>query len=73
MHTDLTGPIDPVSHGGFRYTICFVDDYSGLILIYLLKNKSDTLKATDKFLADSTPYGNVNRMRMDNGGEFTAN
>ena len=40
-------------------------------MTYLLKCKSDTLQATEKFLADCAPYGNVKCMRSDQGSEFT--
>ena len=33
---------------------------------------SDTVAATEKFLADCAPYGSVKRMRADNGSEFSA-
>ena len=39
--------------------------------MYLLKSKTDTISATEKFLADISPYGTVKRMRSDNGSEFT--
>ena len=39
-------------------------------MIYFLRQKSDTLEATEKFLADAAPYGKVKRLRSDNGGEF---
>ena len=73
VHTDLAGPVDPISKEGFKYTIAFTDDYSGAVFVYFLKNKSDTVEATKKFLADSAPYGNVKRLRSDNGGEFISN
>ena len=43
-----------------------------MIMIYFLQNKSDTLRATEKFLADSSPYGKVKSIRSDNGTEFTS-
>ena len=39
--------------------------------VYFLQNKSDTVKATEKFLADSAPFGDVKCIRSDNGTEFT--
>ena len=39
-------------------------------MIYFLRQKSDTLEATEKFLADAAPYGKIKRLRSDNGGEF---
>ena len=70
VHIDLAGPIDPASREGFRYSIAFTDDYSGAIFVYFLKSKSDTIAATDTFLADTSPHGEVKCIISDNGGEF---
>ena len=70
VHCDLAGPIEPVAKDGFKYALSFVDDFSGTNMIYFLRQKSDTLEATEKFLADAAPYGKVKRLRSDNGGEF---
>ena len=70
VHTDLAGPISPVSKNGFKYCIAFTDDFSGAIFVYFLRNKTDTLLATEKFLADCAPYGQVKCLRSDNGTEF---
>ena len=70
VHADLAGPVDPMAKDGFRYALAFVDDYSGLVMIYFLKHKGDTVNATKRFLADSAPYGIVKRLRTDQGGEF---
>ena len=43
-----------------------------MIMIYFSQNKSDTLRATEKFLADPSPYGKVKSIRSDNGTEFTS-
>ena len=72
VHCDLAGPINVIGKEGFKFAITFVDDYSGIIMVYLLKNKSDTTKATEKFLADTSLYGTVKRFRTDNGTEFTS-
>ena len=70
IHTDLCGPITPVSTEGFRWVISFSCDFSGYVFTYFLKRKSDSVKALEKFLADSAPFGTVKRMRSDGGGEF---
>ena len=70
VHCDLAGPVDPVSIDGYRYSLTFTDDYSGLHMTYFLKQKSDTFEATRKFLADVSPIGTVKCLRSDNGGEF---
>lgn len=40
--------------------------------MYFLKAKSDTTKATERFLADTAPYGSVKCIRSDNGTEYTS-
>jgi len=70
VHCDLAGPVDPVAKDGFRYALVFVDDYSGCTVTYFLKQKSDTVKATKRYLADIAPYGTVKCLRTDNAGEF---
>ena len=42
-----------------------------MIFPYFIKVKSDTTKATEKFIADVAPYGKVKCIRSDNGTEFT--
>ena len=71
VHTDLCGPIEPADKDGYRYAIAFTDDYSGMIFPYFIKAKSDTTKATEKFIADVATYGKVKCIRSDNGTEFT--
>ena len=70
VHSDLAGPITPESKDGHTYAMVFVDDYSGALGVYFLKNKSDAVRATEQFLADTAPYGIVKRLRSDNGGEY---
>ena len=72
VHSDLCGPISPESMEGSKYCINFIDDHSGLISVYFLKNKSDAANATKRFLADMAPFGEVKCIRTDNGGEFTS-
>ena len=73
VHCDLAGPIAPVAKEGFRYALGFIDYYSGILMIYFIQQKGDTLKATEKFLSDCLPYGSVKCIRSDNGTEFTSN
>ena len=48
VHSDLAGPIQPLGKEGYRYVLNFIDVFSGLIMLYFLKHKSDTLLATKK-------------------------
>ena len=70
VYCDLAGPVTPTAREGFKYALSFVDDYTGVNMVYFLKQKSDTTAATEKFLADVAAYGKVKCIRSDNGGEF---
>ena len=72
VHLDLEGPIDPPSEEGYRYVLGCTDDFTGLIIPYFMRNKSDTPQAFEKFLADVRPHGEVKCVRSDEGGEFTS-
>ena len=72
VHSDLTGPIQPLAKYGYKYVINFIDDSSGLTMLYFLKQKSDTLLATTKYLDDIAPYNHVKCLPTDNGMEFTS-
>ena len=63
--------MDPIAKGGFIYALSFVDDYSGVNMVYFQKQKSDTTVATERFLADTAPYCSIKRVRSENGTEFT--
>ena len=52
------------------YLILLIDDYSGLIILYFLKYKSDIFLAIKKYLADIAPYSHVKCLSRDNGTEF---
>ena len=73
VHCDLAGPIDPVARENFRYTVSFVDDFSGLITVYFIKHKGACIDAIKRFISDVSPYGKIKRFRSDNGGEFVSN
>lgn len=57
---------------GFKYAQSFTDDYSGTMMVYFLKSKCDTVQATEKFLADIAPYGEIKCIWSDDGTEFTS-
>lgn len=70
VHTDLAGPIEPESRNGHRFALSITGSYSSAVFVYFIKTKSDTLQATEKFLADTAQYGKIKRIRSDNGGKF---
>ena len=72
VHSDLVGPIQPLAKNGYKFVINFIDDYSGLTMLYFLKHKSDTLLATTKYLADIDTYGHVKFLQTDYIMELTS-
>ncbi|KAH9648407.1 hypothetical protein KPL70_025572 [Citrus sinensis] len=75
IHSDIWGPFQVSSHGGARYFITFIDDFSRKLWVYILKHKSEAL---DKFkewitLVENQIGRKVKRLRTDNGLEYCSN
>ncbi|HEV7735828.1 MAG TPA: DDE-type integrase/transposase/recombinase [Chlamydiales bacterium] len=74
VHSDITGPEDVSSAGGAKYILNFVDDFTSMTWIYLIKTKD---QAPDKFkdrraIVESESEHRVKTLRTDNGGEYTS-
>ncbi|CAH2109147.1 unnamed protein product [Euphydryas editha] len=72
VHSDICGPFNNVSIGGSRYYILFVDDYSRMIYIYFLKNKSAALDCFKiyKTVVENQLNKKIKKLRTDNGKEY---
>ena len=75
VHTYLCGPIGIQSYCGDKYFILFVDDYSRMVTIMYLKDKS---KAFQKFKwnlasVEKEIGKKLKCLRSDRGGEFISN
>ena len=72
VHSDVMGPIKPVSKGGSKYIVTFIDDYSRMVFVYTIKatsevfGKSMILKSQVETQCDSK----IHFIRSDNGGEY---
>lgn len=49
VHSDVYGPLRPISNGGKRYFITFIDDYSRKTWVYILKEKSNAFNVFKSF------------------------
>lgn len=49
VHSDLAGPMENLSYGMVRYMLVFVDDYSNMVFIYFIEQKSQALETFKKF------------------------
>ena len=71
IHFDICGPMSVETPGGSKYVAIFVDDYSGYLMIYPLRNKSDILDAVQDVLVEAAAAGHkVRTLRSDNALEF---
>ena len=72
VHSDLCEFERILTHGGNRYIITFIDDFSKYTTIYLLKNKSDTFEKIQDFLkeVENQFSRKIKRIRSDRGCEY---
>jgi len=72
IHSDLMGPITPVSHEGNRYILTFIDDFTHFTVAYLLKSKSEVFHYFKIYEAMVIAHFNlkINRFWCDNGHEY---
>jgi hypothetical protein len=71
VHTDVLS-INIPSYGGRRYVVTFVDDHSRMV--EALARKSDIFGAFQPFkaAAENESGKHIQRLRSDNGGEYTS-
>ena len=50
IHSDLIGPVQPISIDGMKYILTFIDEFSRKSWIYLLKEKSEKVSTILYFL-----------------------
>lgn len=67
IHTDVCGPIDPVTFSGERYFMSIIDDFSRFTEIRLLKHKSEVSNELKVFLKANPT---VKKIRCDNAKEY---
>lgn len=72
VHSDVWGPITPVSLGGARYAVIFVDDFTRVKKLYFMVRKSELPEKFQQFVAEiARPEDlKVERLRSDCGGEY---
>jgi len=72
VHSDVWGPCPIVSKLGFKYFVSFVDDYSRVTWIYLLKSRSDVFPTFKIFLSEIQNQfkTNIKILRSDNAKEY---
>jgi Integrase core domain len=73
IHFDIWGPCFTNSMNGYRYFIIFIDCFSRVTWVYLMKNKSEVFDCFKYFHRSiQTQYGTIVKvLRSDNGTEYT--
>lgn len=74
VHSDICGLIEVPTVAGNRYFITFIDQYSIMIWVYVIKMKSDVLQIFIRFKAqvERESGRRVTILRTDEGGEYTS-
>ncbi|KYN01654.1 Copia protein [Cyphomyrmex costatus] len=72
IHTDLCGPINPKTWDGKEYFLTFLDDYTHLTIVYLLKSKNEVFEIMKEYVEKVENYWNMKiaKIRCDNGREY---
>jgi transposase InsO family protein len=73
IHYDVWGPYFTNSMNGYRYFVTFIDCFSHVTWVYLMKNKSEVFDCVKDFhMSIQTQYGAVVKvLRSYNGTEYT--
>ena len=63
------------SANGNKYIMTFIDDYTRMCWVYLLKNKSDAFQTFKNFhkWIENDAQSHIGSIRTDNGKEYTSN
>ena len=51
IHSDINGPMRTTSHGGAKYFVTFIDDFSRKTFVYFMKQKGEVLSKFKIFKA----------------------
>lgn len=74
IHSDVCGPFRVPSTGGAKFFVTFIDDFSKKIWIYFISHKSHVLAKFQQFinLIETSTGKRIQKLRTDNGGEYTS-
>ena len=69
VYSDILGPFEVPSLSGSRYAITFIDEYSKHSIVKFMSKKSQAFEKFKEYVAE---YGTPQRLRTDNGAEYTS-
>lgn len=74
IHSDVAGPLEK-GPGSELYFLTFIDDYTRYCKLYLIRNKGESLRCFQDYVAKAEKFhgAKLKRVRTDNGTEFGGN
>ena len=75
VHSDVWGPASLESFDGYKFYVTFIDDFTRITFVYLLKFKHEVFKCFEDFhkLVTNHFSSKICILRSDNGTEYTSN
>lgn len=75
IYSDVCGPFEDPSLGGNKYFVTFVDEFSRMLWLYLIKTKGEVFAIFQKFkvMAEKQSGKFLKILRTDGGGEYVSN
>ena len=75
INSYLCGPLPNPSVNGNKYLMTFVDEFSRMCWVYLLKTKYEAFQTFNSFHAwiENQAQARIGTFRSDNGKEYTSN
>lgn len=72
IHSDVWGPSPISTISGFHWFVIFVDDYTRMTWLYLLKHKNEVLSIFQSFhtMVQTQFSSKIQVLHSDNGGEY---
>ena len=72
VHANIWGPSSTPCFGGRRYFLLFIDDYTRMMWVYFIQQKSDAFSCFKEFkaLVEKQSGYSLKILRTDRGGEF---
>ncbi|UYV74187.1 hypothetical protein LAZ67_11002345 [Cordylochernes scorpioides] len=72
IHSDVVGPISPMSKGGNNYFVTFIDDFTHYTTVYFMRSKSEVLERFKEYKNSVENYHSrkIKVLRSDNGTEY---
>ena len=72
VYSDVCGPIEVPTLGGNKYFVSFIDEFTRMMWVYLIKSKSNVFDQFRKFkiYVEKQSGCNMKILRTDGGGEY---